>query len=58
MDQSKYKLTGAQRFLPVRASYTQNLCGIIVADVKKGQNVISLTVSTGAQNSQVSRSAA
>ena len=45
-DQSKFRLTGAVRFIPVRASFTHNLCGIIIADIKKGTNVITLTAAT------------
>jgi hypothetical protein len=45
-DVRQFRLTGARRFIPVRAAYTHNLCGIIVADVKKGKNSITLAVGT------------
>ena len=45
-DARKFRLTGARRFIPVRAAYTHNLCGIIVADVKEGKNSITLAVGT------------
>ena len=45
-DPRDFRVEGARRFLPVRAPYTRNLCGIIVADIREGKNSISLAVST------------
>jgi hypothetical protein len=44
-DASRWKLSGAQRFIPVRAPYTGNLCGILVAGIQEGKNIIRLAVS-------------
>jgi len=45
----RFRLLGAQRFIPVRAPFTGNLNGILVADIKKGLNRITLTVATPAR---------
>ena len=45
-DPSFYVVSGAQRFIPVRAAFTQNLCGIVVANIQAGQNNISVLVTT------------
>ncbi len=45
-DASKYSLVGAQRFVPVRAAFTGNLCGVVITDLRKGRNRIELTVAT------------
>jgi hypothetical protein len=38
--------TSAGRFVPVKAPYTGNLNGFVVADLQKGDNVLVLTVSS------------
>lgn len=48
-DPASYELTGAKRFVPIRASFTRNLCGVVVADVVPGQNNISVLVKTKAR---------
>ncbi len=45
-DASHYRVDGAKRFVPVRASYTNNLCGIVIADLVKGENRIEVAVDT------------
>lgn len=45
-DAACFSLSGAERFIPVRAPYTQNLCGILVADVNEGSSRIELVVSS------------
>lgn len=45
-DPPRFRLRGAQRFIPVRAPFTGNLNGIIVANIKRGRNPITLTVAT------------
>lgn len=45
-DGAAYRLRGAQRFVAMRAPFTGNLCGIVVADLRQGRNRIELTVST------------
>ncbi len=51
-DRSRYRIEGAQRFIPVRAPYTGNLCGIIIADIRKGINQITLTISSSERSMQ------
>jgi len=41
-----FRVKSARRFVPVRAPYTDNLCGILVANVRPGENRIVLTVRT------------
>lgn len=43
-DPARVRVAGATRFLPVRAAFTGNLCGIVVADIRQGTNRIELTV--------------
>ncbi|MCA9428768.1 MAG: hypothetical protein KC994_27060, partial [Candidatus Omnitrophica bacterium] len=45
-DSNQFLLQGAERFLPVRAPFTGNLNGILIADIKKGENRITLNVKT------------
>jgi hypothetical protein len=46
-DEGRFRLRGAQRFIPICAPYTGNLNGIVVADIKPGKNRITLTLTTG-----------
>lgn len=41
-----WKVKGTGRFVPVRAPYTGNLNGLLVTDVKKGVNTITLLIKT------------
>ena len=43
---SYYVVSGAQRFIPIRAAFSQNLHGIIVANIVPGTNNISVLVTT------------
>ena len=45
-DTARFRLRGAQRFVPVRAPFTGNLNGILVADIRKGVNRVTLTIMT------------
>ena len=45
-----YSLQGATRFIPVKAPFTGNLNGILVADVQKGKNTVTLKVSSDSRN--------
>ena len=51
-DPSFYQVTGAQRFIPVRAAYSGNLCGIVVANIQPGTNNISVLVTTKSRTLQ------
>ncbi len=42
--ESQYRLSGAQRFVPVQAPYTRNACGIVIADVRAGVQTITLRI--------------
>ena len=41
-----WKVTGANRFVPIRAPYTGNLNGILEVDAKPGKNEYRLTITT------------
>lgn len=43
---SQIKLVGAKRFIPVQTPFTENLCGIVIADIQKGKNEIAVMVSS------------
>ncbi|MCB9770355.1 MAG: hypothetical protein H6752_19325 [Candidatus Omnitrophica bacterium] len=45
-DSNQFLLQGAERFIPVRAPFTGNLNGILIADLKKGKNQMTLEVKT------------
>jgi len=48
-ESAKYNVAGAKRFVPIRAAYTNNLCGVLVADIAQGPNYIELTVTSSAR---------
>ncbi len=43
-DSKNTRVEGANRFIPIRAPYTGNFCGIVIVDIKEGKNRIRLTV--------------
>jgi hypothetical protein len=45
-DSSNVVLNGGKRFIPVRASFTGNFCGIVVADVLEGKSRIELLITS------------
>lgn len=45
-----WSVTGQARFVPVRAPFSANLNGLLVADVKTGENKFSVTIKTRARN--------
>lgn len=41
-----YQVHGAKRFVPLRAAYTENLCGLVIADLHEGANQIEVVVTS------------
>ena len=48
-DPSSWRLSGAKRFIPVRAPFTANFNGIIEANIHPGRNRIRLAINTPAR---------
>jgi hypothetical protein len=44
-----WSVEGAARFVPVRAPFTANLNGLLVADLKRGENKFTVTIKTPAR---------